>query len=140
MKIVYKTKATATGGRDGTTETQEGNLKLKLTIPKEMGGPGGDGTNPEQLFASGYSACFYGALKFVTGKAKVALPADTTVAASVGIGPRDDGTGFSIDVALEVHIPGLDKAKAEELVQAAHIVCPYSEATRKNLDVRLSVI
>ncbi|QCK85972.1 organic hydroperoxide resistance protein [Phreatobacter aquaticus] len=138
-KVLYTTEATATGGRDGIASTAEGNLTVKLNTPKELGGPGGDGTNPEQLFAAGYSACFLGALKFVAGKAKVALSPETTVTATVGIGPRDDGQGFGLDVALSVAIPGVDKAVAEDLVAKAHVVCPYSEATRKNLDVRLSV-
>ncbi len=140
MNVLYKTEATATGGREGFSATKDGTLSVKLSTPKELGGGGGDGTNPEQLFATGYSACFLGALKFVAGKEKVSVPADTTVTATVGIGPRDDGTGFSIDVALAVNIPGVDKKVAEDLVQKAHIVCPYSEATRKNLDVRLSVV
>lgn len=140
MSVLYRTQATATGGRDGHSATKDGTLAVRLSVPKELGGPGGEGTNPEQLFATGYSACFLGALKFVAAKEKVAIPADATVTADVGIGPRDDGTGFSIDVALAVNIPGLDRAKAEDLVAKAHVVCPYSEATRRNLDVRLSVV
>jgi Ohr subfamily peroxiredoxin len=138
-KVLYTTEATATGGRDGIAASADGHLSVKLNTPKELGGPGGDGTNPEQLFAAGYSACFLGALKFVAGKAKVSLSPDTKVTATVGIGPRDDGHGFGLDVALSVAIPGVDKAVAEDLVAKAHVVCPYSEATRKNLDVRLSV-
>lgn len=140
MKVLYTTQATATGGRDGKAATRDGSFQVTLATPKELGGGGGPGNNPEQLFAAGYSACFLGALKFVAGKEKVAVPADTSVTATVGIGPRDDGTGFGLDVAIAVSLPGIDKAKAEELVQKAHIVCPYSEATRKNLDVRLSVV
>ena len=140
MKVLYTTTATATGGRDGKAATKDGSFSVTLATPKELGGAGGAGNNPEQLFAAGYSACFLGALKFVAGKEKVTLPADTTVTATVGIGPRDDGTGFGLDVALAVSLPGIDKAKAEDLVQKAHIVCPYSEATRSNLDVRLSVV
>lgn len=140
MKVLYTTQATATGGRDGKAATKDGSFSVTLATPKELGGGGGPGNNPEQLFAAGYSACFLGALKFVAGKEKVAVPADTTVTATVGIGPRDDGTGFGLDVALAIALPGIDKAKAEDLVQKAHIVCPYSEATRKNLDVRLSVV
>ena len=115
-------------------------LDIALTTPKELGGAGGNGTNPEQLFAAGYSACFLGALKFVAGKAKVAIPAETTVTATVGIGPRDDGQGFGLDVALAVAIPGLDHATAQDLVAKAHIVCPYSHATKGSLDVRLGVV
>ena len=140
MKVLYTTTATATGGRDGKAATKDGSFSVTLATPKELGGAGGAGNNPEQLFAAGYSACFLGALKFVAGKEKVTVPADTTVTATVGIGPRDDGTGFGLDVALAVSLPGIDKAKAEDLVQKAHIVCPYSEATRSNLDVRLSVV
>ncbi len=139
MKVLYTTTATATGGRDGKAATKDGSFSVTLATPKELGGAGGAGNNPEQLFAAGYSACFLGALKFVAGKEKVTVPADTTVTATVGIGPRDDGTGFGLDVALAISLPGIDKAKAEDLVQKAHIVCPYSEATRSNLDVRLSV-
>jgi Ohr subfamily peroxiredoxin len=139
MKILYTAHGSATGGRTGTAASDDGRLSLTLDTPKELGGGGGQGTNPEQLFAAGYSACFLGALKFVAGQAKVALPAETKVAATVGIGPRDDGKGFGLDVALQVTAPGVDKPVLEDLVQQAHIVCPYSEATRGNLDVRLSV-
>jgi len=138
MAIIYRTKATATGGRDGQAATEDGALKVKLALPKEMGGSGG-GNNPEQLFAAGYSACFLGALKFVAGKAKVKVPDDATVTADVGIGPRDDGTGFGLDVALTIKLPGIERATAEDLVQQAHIVCPYSHATKGSLDVRLTV-
>lgn len=139
MKIAYKTTATATGGRDGSAKTADGTLAVKLTTPKELGGAGGDGTNPEQLFACGYSACFLGALKFVAGKEKVKVPADASVTATVGIGPRDDGTGFGIDVDLAISLPGLDRSQAEDLMAKAHIVCPYSHATRGNIDVRLAL-
>jgi Ohr subfamily peroxiredoxin len=137
-KILYTTKATATGGRTGSAQTEDGNLKVKLVTAKELGGPGGDGTNPEQLFACGYSACFLGALKAVGGKEKVTIPEDTTVTATVGIGPRDDGTGFGLSVALEIHIPGMDRAQAEDLMNKAHIVCPYSDFSRGNVTVALS--
>lgn len=139
MKILYTTEATSTGGRDGKSATKDGTLSVKLNTPKELGGAGGDGTNPEQLFAAGYSACFLGALKFVAGKEKVKVPEDTSVTASVGIGPRDDGQGFGIAVDLTIAIPGLDKKTAEDLVQKAHIVCPYSHATKGNIDVALTV-
>ena len=139
MKIAYSTRATASGGRDGRAASEDGKLKVQLSVPKELGGPGGEGTNPEQLFAAGYSACFLGALKFVAGQSKIAIPADASVTATVGIGPRDDGKGFGLDVSLAVKLPGLDRAVAEDLVQRAHVVCPYSEATRKNLDVKLSL-
>jgi Ohr subfamily peroxiredoxin len=140
MKVLYTTKATATGGRDGKGASEDGKVQVKLSTPKELGGAGGEGTNPEQLFGIGYSACFLGALKFVAGKEKVKIPDDANVTATVGIGPRDDGKGFGLDVALAISLPGLDKAKAEDLMHKAHVVCPYSEATRNNLKVRLSVV
>ncbi|KXF79371.1 organic hydroperoxide resistance protein [Paramesorhizobium deserti] len=139
MKVLYTTESTATGGRTGSAKTADGRLSVVLDTPKELGGNGGEGTNPEQLFASGYSACFLGALKYVAGQRKVKIAEDSTVTATVGIGPRDDGTGFGLNVALAVSLPGVDKETAKELVDAAHIVCPYSHATRGNIDVRLSV-
>ncbi|MGN6122754.1 MAG: Ohr family peroxiredoxin [Sphingomonas oligoaromativorans] len=140
MNVLYKTEATATGGRTGSAATTDGAFKVTLDTPKELGGAGGPGNNPEQLFAAGYSACFLGALKFVAAQKKVKIAEDTTVTAQVGIGPRDDGQGFGLDVALAIHIPGVEKAEAEALVAAAHVVCPYSHATKGSLDVRLSVI
>jgi Ohr subfamily peroxiredoxin len=139
MKVLYSTKATVTGGRDGRAQTEDGKLDLKLATPKELGGPGGDATNPEQLFAAGYSACFLSAIKYVAAQGKIQVPADAGVTASVGVGPRDDGRGFGLDVALEIALPGLERAVAEDLVSRAHVVCPYSEATRGNLNVRLSL-
>jgi osmotically inducible protein OsmC len=139
MKILYTAHGSATGGREGQAATDTGNVKLVLNTPKELGGGGGDGTNPEQLFAMGYSACFLGALKFAAGKEKVKIPDDARVSADVGIGPRDDGKGFGIAVKLTISAPGLDKAQLEDLVQKAHIVCPYSDATRGNIDVELTV-
>ncbi|MFZ4681688.1 MAG: organic hydroperoxide resistance protein [Terrimicrobiaceae bacterium] len=139
MNILYKTQATAIGGREGSAKSADGVLNVNLSTPKELGGPGGPGTNPEQLFAAGYSACFLGALKFVAGKAKVHLSAETTVSAQVGIGPRDDEKGFGIEVDLTITIPGLDRTQAEDLVAQAHIVCPYSHATRGNIPVTLTV-
>ena len=144
MKILYTTQATSTGGRTGHSKTTDGILDLDLVTPKELGGqgnpPGGKGTNPEQLFACGYSACFLGAMKYVAGQEKLKISDSATVAATVGIGPRDDGKGFGIDVELAVNIPGLDRASAESLVQKAHVVCPYSHATKGNVDVRLKVV
>lgn len=136
-KVLYRAQATSTGGREGTSRSSDGILDVKLTTPKELGGNGLPGTNPEQLFAAGYSACFLGALKFVAGKAKVALPAETTITGDVGIGPLPNG--FGIEVTLTVSIPGVDRAVAQELVDKAHIVCPYSNATRGNIDVTLKV-
>lgn len=136
-KVLYKATATSTGGRDGRSASSDGQLEVKLTTPKELGGAGGAGTNPEQLFAAGYSACFIGAMKFVAAKQKVALPADTAIKATVGIGQIP--AGFGIEVDLEVSIPGMDRAAAQALVDAAHQVCPYSNATRGNIEVRLSI-
>ena len=140
MPILYRTSATSTGGRVGSSRSSDGNLAVTLTSPKELGGDGAAGTNPEQLFAAGYSACFLGALKAAAGKEKVKIPEDATITATVGVGPREDGKGFGITAALEIHIPGMDKAQAEDLVQKAHVICPYSEATRGNVDVKLTVV
>lgn len=139
MKILYTAHGSATGGREGEAATDTGNVKLVLNTPKELGGSGGDGTNPEQLFSMGYSACFLGALKFVASKEKIAIPAEARVSADVGIGPRDDGQGFGIAAKLTVSIPGLDKAVVEDLVKKAHVVCPYSHATRGNIETETVV-
>ena len=139
MKVLYTTQATATGGRTGSARTKDGALAVTLTTPKELGGPGGDGNNPEQLFAAGYSACFLGAVKFVAGKKKVAIDEASTVTASVGIGARDDGEGFGLDVELAISLPGIDRETAQAIVDQAHVVCPYSHATRNGLDVRLQL-
>lgn len=136
-KVLYRAKATSSGGREGSSRSSDGVLDLKLTTPKEMGGGGGDGTNPEQLFAAGYSACFLGALKFVAGKEKVALPKELTITGEVGIGAIP--TGFGIEVDLTINGPGMDAQQLQGLVDKAHIVCPYSNATRNNIDVRLHV-
>jgi lipoyl-dependent peroxiredoxin len=140
MKVLYKTEATATGGRTGSAKTADGAFAVTLTTPKELGGPGGAGNNPEQLFAAGYSACFLGAIKFAAGKQKVKVSDDSTVTAKVGIGPRDDGQGFGLDVELQISLPGLDRKTAQAVVDQAHIVCPYSDATRNGLDVRLTLV
>ena len=136
-KILYTAHATSTGGREGASKSSDGVLDVKLTTPKELGGNGAVGTNPEQLFAAGYSACFIGAMKHVAMMQKITLPADTSIKADVGIGPIP--AGFGIQVALTVTIPGMERAAAEQLVQAAHGVCPYSNATRGNIDVILTV-
>jgi Ohr subfamily peroxiredoxin len=136
-KVLYTAQATADGGRDGRAASSDGVLNIQLSTPRELGGAGGPGTNPEQLFAAGYSACFLGALKFVAGKEKVALPADTTVTGRVGIGPIP--TGFGIEAELRIKAPGLPKDQLQALVDKAHIVCPYSNATRGNIDVTLVV-
>jgi osmotically inducible protein OsmC len=136
-KVAYTAHATATGGRDGRAVSSDNVLDIKLTTPKELGGAGGNGTNPEQLFAAGYSACFIGALRYAAGQEKITLPVDTSVEGTVGIGPIP--TGFGIEVALKITIPGFDRAQAEDLVAKAHVVCPYSNATRGNIDVTLTV-
>jgi lipoyl-dependent peroxiredoxin len=140
VDVKYTTSATATGGRDGRSTTKDGALDVKLARPKELGGTGGPGNNPEQLFAAGYAACFLGAMKHVAAQGGPKVPDDTTVTATVGIGPRDDGKGFGIDVELAISVPGLDRSAAESLVQKAHVVCPYSHATKGNVDVRLKVV
>jgi osmotically inducible protein OsmC len=139
VNVLYKTSAKATGGRDGTAATLDGALDVKLTTPKELGGGGGAGNNPEQLFAAGYAACFIGAMKFVASQGGPKVPADATVTSTVGIGPRSEG-GFGLDIDLAVSLPGVPKAEAEALVAKAHQVCPYSNATRGNVDVRLTVV
>lgn len=137
-KVLYRAQATATGGREGRAVSADGVLDLTLTTPRELGGSGGAGTNPEQLFAAGYSACFIGALKVVAAREKIALPADTSIEGHVGIGPI--ATGFGIEVELKISLPGVAREQAEALVQKAHAVCPYSNATRNNIDVTLTVV
>lgn len=140
VDVKYTARATATGGRDGAAKTDDNALSVKLTTPKALGGQGGEGTNPEQLFALGYSGCFLGAMKAVAGKQGVKVPDDASVTAVVGIGPRSEG-GFGITAELEVHLPGLDRAAAEKLAMAAHEqICPYSHATRNNVDVKVRVV
>jgi osmotically inducible protein OsmC len=139
VDVKYTTSATATGGRDGRASTKDGSFDVKLATPKELGGGGGQGNNPEQLFAAGYSACFLGAMKFVSSQGGPKVPNDATVTATVGIGPRSEG-GFGITAQLDVSLPGVDKEQARELVEKAHQVCPYSNATRNNVDVKLNVV
>lgn len=136
-KILYAATATATGGRDGRARSDDQVLDVQLSTPRELGGGGGPGTNPEQLFAAGYSACFLGALKFVAARQKVALPASASVTGKVGIGQIP--TGFGIEAALTISAPGVDRDTLQSLVEQAHIVCPYSNATRGNIDVSLSI-
>ena len=139
INVLYTTEAKATGGRDGHAETLDGTFKVALSTPKELGGAGGDGNNPEQLFASGYAACFLGAMKFVASQdERFAVPDSTSVQSSVGIGPREAG-GFGLTVSLTVTLPGIEQETAQALVNEAHQVCPYSNATRNNIDVQLSV-
>jgi len=134
-KILYTATATATGGREGRATSSDQALDVQLSTPRELGGAGGAGTNPEQLFAAGYSACFLGALKFVAGKQKVALPADTRITGKVGIGQIP--TGFGIEAELTIAAPGIARDVLQALVEQAHVVCPYSNATRGNIDVTL---
>ena len=134
--VVYRAHATATGGRDGSVKSSDGLLDLKLSVPREMGGAGG-GVNPEQLFAAGYSACFIGAVKFVAGLQKIAMPADASINATVGIGKIP--AGFGIEVQMAVNLPGMDRAVAQALIDKAHEVCPYSNATRGNIEVSITL-
>ena len=138
IDVKYTTEATATGGRDGHARSQDGRLDVALSTPKELGGAGGEGSNPEQLFAAGYSACFIGALKVAGQQLKMKIPDDVAVTAKVGIGPRSAG-GFGITADLTVSLPGIERDQAEKLVEAAHQICPYSNATRGNVDVGLTL-
>ena len=138
MTALYTASATATGdGRSGHTRSSDGVLDLDLAVPKEMGGPGGHLTNPEQLFAAGYAACFHSALKLVAGKQKITLT-DTAITADVGIGPNGAGS-YGLTIAIEAELPGLDETTAHALLEAAHQVCPYSNATRGNVDVTFTL-
>jgi Ohr subfamily peroxiredoxin len=136
-KVLYRAEAKATGGREGEAKSSDGALTVKLSTPRELGGGGGSGTNPEQLFAAGYSACFLGAMKHVASMQKTPLPADTSITGKVGIGAIPQG--FGIEVELHVLLPGMDKGEATALVEKAHQVCPYSNATRGNISVKLDV-
>ena len=140
-KTLYTARATTTGGRsEGKSRSSDGNLEVTLNPPTELGG-NGKGTNPEQLFAAGYSACFMGALKVVAGRKKVALPRDASITADVGFGPLAGGKpGFGVSVAMAISLPGIERAQAQELVEGAHVICPYSNATRGNIDVTLTVV
>ena len=138
---LYTAQATSTGGRTGTTKSSDGRVSLNLSTPKELGGDSGPGTNPEQLFAAGYSACFIGAMKAVAAKQKITLPAEVSNTAEVAIGPMTGKAGaFGVTVSMKVSVPGMDRAAAETLVAQAHEVCPYSNATRGNLDVKITVV
>jgi osmotically inducible protein OsmC len=137
-KVLYRGTAKASGGREGHATSSDGVLDVKLTTPRELGGNGAVGTNPEQMFAAGYSACFLGAMKFVAAQEKISLPAETSVEGTVGIGPLP--TGFGIEAELKISVPGMPREGVEALVQKAHIVCPYSNATRGNIDVKLTIL
>lgn len=140
-KAVCTAQATSTGGRTGTTASSDGAIQLALVTPKEMGGAGGAGTNPEQLFAAGYSACFIGAMKAVAARQKITLTSEVSIKADVSIGPMTGKPGaFGIAVAMAINVPGMDRTAAESLVAAAHEVCPYSNATRGNIDVTLTIV
>lgn len=136
-KVAYTAHATSTGGREGVSKSDDGRLDIKLSTPEQLGGAGGDGTNPEQLFAAGYSACFLGAMKYVASQEKIDLPENVSVAADVSIGPIP--AGFGIAVKLTALIPDLENAVAQELLEKAHQVCPYSNATRGNIDVEIEL-
>jgi len=138
VNVLYTTQATATGGRDGEAATKDGSFKVKLSTPKELGGAGGPGNNPEQLFAAGYAACFLGAVKLVARTRKITPSAEPTVTARVGMGPV--AVGYALTVELKVLLPGLEKSIAEVVVAGAHERCPYSNATRGNIDVKLTVL
>ena len=132
----YTTSATASGGgRDGRTALADGTMALDLVVPKELGGPGGNGANPEKLFALGYSACFLGAMRVASAQTKIKLPEGSTVSATIGIGPRSEG-GFGITAALDVYLPGLPEAEARTLVDTTHTICPYSNAIKASVDVK----
>ena len=137
-KVLYKATATAHGGREGQIKSSDGVLEASLTTPKELGGGGARGTNPEQLFAAGYSACFIGAMKFVAGQEKVKLPDDMSITGTVGIGQIS--TGFAVEAELKISVPGLPREQVQALVDKAHIVCPYSNATRGNIKVTLTLV
>jgi Ohr subfamily peroxiredoxin len=140
-RILYTTEATATGGgrAGGHTGTKDGKVSVDLSVPKAMGGDDGPGTNPEQLFASGYAACFLGALHLAAGREKLKLPEGSTVTASISFADREDKVGFTIVAALEGHFPGLSRAEGEALMQKGHQVCPYSDLITKTHEVKLSV-
>jgi len=135
-KVLYTAQAHTTGGRDGAGKSSDGALDVKLSSP----GSGKPGTNPEQLFGIGYSACFIGAMKAVGPKIQIKVPDDVAIDASVSLGPTDGGAAFGISVKLAITLPGLDDAKKKTLVDAAHVVCPYSNATRGNIDVELAIL
>lgn len=141
VEVLYETNAQATGGRDGKSSTTDGEFSVQLATPKELGGAGGEGNNPEQLFAAGYAACFLGAMKFVVAHEEgfCNIPAGANVNATVGIGPRSEG-GFGLEVSLAINLPGEAPAEVNKLIERAHEVCPYSNATRNNIDVQLSVL
>lgn len=136
-KILYEAEVKATGGRDGRASSTDGAFSVELTVPKGLGGPGGDGTNPEQLFAAGCAACFLGAVRLVARNRRVTVPDETSVTAKVGIGPV--AIGYALAVELTLSLPGVERAVGEEILAGAHERCPYSNATRGNVDVKLAL-
>ncbi len=140
VKALYHAHGHATGGRTGAGATDDKKVDVQLSTPKELGGDGGPGTNPEQLFAVGWSACFLGAMKYVAGQEKIKIPEDAKVNTTVGIGPREDGTGFGITAVLKVHVPGMAHDAVKTLIHKADIVCPYSHATKGNISKELEVV
>jgi len=136
--VLYTAVSTATGGRDGRAVSSDQVLDVKLTTPRELGGAGGEGTNPEQLFAAGYSACFIGAMKFVAGQEKIKLPAEPSIEGHVGIGQIPGGFGLTVE--LKIAVAGLERDVLQSIVDKAHHVCPYSNATRGNIDVTLTLV
>ncbi len=136
--VLYRAQAKATGGREGRAVSSDGVLDVQLTTPRELGGAGRRGTNPEQLFAAGYAACFLSAMKYVAARDTLAMPPEVSVAGTVGIGAIPQG--FGIEVELQIVLPGLSHGEAEALVHKAHVVCPYSNATRGNIAVRLVLV
>lgn len=141
MKVLYTAHGTALhGGRGGTAATDDGKVSVKLSVPKAMGGDDGPGTNPEQLFAVGYSACFLGAMAGAARKQGLKLDPETTVSAAVSFADREDNVGFTIVAELEAHVPGLGKDETEKLMAAAHDICPYSDLIRSKHDVKLTAV
>jgi lipoyl-dependent peroxiredoxin len=138
VNVLYATSAIAVGGRDGNTGTSDGRFEVDLVRPKELGGKG-DGNNPEQLFASAYAACFLSSMQFLASEGGATIPADAEVMATVGLGPRSEG-GLGLEIALNIRLPGLTRGEAEALVERAHQICPYSNATRNNVAVKLGLI
>ena len=137
-KVLYRAKATATGGREGRAVSDDKVLDVNLTTPKAMGGDGAVGTNPEQLFAAGYSGCFLGAMKAVGARDKIKVPADASITGLVGFGAVPQG--YLVEVELQISLPGMDRVEAQALIDSAHKVCPYSNATRGNIDVTLKLV
>jgi lipoyl-dependent peroxiredoxin len=137
MKVLYTAEVSVSGGREGQAKSSDGNLEVTLHVPQEMGGPGGAGTNPEQLFAAGYAACFQSALMTAARRQHVDA-SQSTVTAKVGIGPNGKG-GFGLEVELRIQLPGVERSEGEKLVTLAHEVCPYSNATRGNIPVQLTL-